>query len=163
MGLKSLQGVAGMLMLAAVGCAGGRPAHDFSALADHSAAPPSQIYAKVVQTAQALLGTPYRYGGTTPQGFDCSGFLYYVYRNAAGVTLPRVTHEQITRGKAVSIAELRPADLVYFRIGRKKLHAGIYLGGGHFIHAPSSGGHVNVQRLTLDYWATRYLGARRLL
>lgn len=163
MGLKCIQYVAGLLMLAAVGCAGGRPAHDFRALSDDATHPPSRVHAQVVQTAQSLLGTPYRYGGMTPKGFDCSGFLYYVYRKAAGITLPRITHEQVKRGKAVSLDDLQPADLVYFRIGKEKLHAGIYLGGGRFIHAPSSGGKVNIQRLTLDYWAAHYLGARRVL
>lgn len=118
---------------------------------------------EILQTARSLIGTPYRFGGTTPKGFDCSGFIGYVYQKAARRALPRTTAELARTGRAISLAELRPADLVYFEIERKSLHAGIYIGDGKFIHAPSSKGKVNIQRLDLDYWRSRYLGARRVL
>jgi cell wall-associated NlpC family hydrolase len=118
----------------------------------------------VIGTAKALLGTPYKYGGTTPKGFDCTGYVRYVFQHAAGVSLPRTSIDQIQAGKPLPSTHAQPGDLVYFRIDRKKdLHLGIYLGEGRFIHAPSSGGVVNVQSLEKDYWRTRFLGARRVL
>jgi cell wall-associated NlpC family hydrolase len=117
----------------------------------------------VIGTAQALLGTPYRFGGSTPAGFDCSGFVGYVFQRAAHLTLPRETHKIVLSGKPVSVTELAPADLVYFKIEHQEpLHVGIYIGGGKFIHAPSTRGRVNVQHLDRDFWRDRYLGARRL-
>lgn len=146
------------------GCAGASPRPDFSVLTHRSGGDLSESQRLVVQTARSLLGTPYRYGGSTPAGFDCSGFVTYVYRNAAALELPRMTHDLARSGRPVSVDQLRPADLVYFKIERQKpLHVGIYLGAGRFIHSPSSGGKVNVQRLDVEYWETRYLGARRVV
>lgn len=162
-GLK--EGVAGLAVVALVGCAGApppKPASPTPFTHTPQAATPAQ--AQVIKTALSLLGTPYRYGGTTPAGFDCSGFVYYVYRTAAGVELPRATQGLIQIGRPIEAADLQPADLVYFKIeNQKPLHAGIYLGEGKFIHAPSSKGQVNIQSLGLDYWKERYLGARRVL
>ena len=145
-----------------VSCASPQPIHDFSLLASKSVKPATATHAKVIKIARTLLGTPYLYGGMTPNGFDCSGFIYYVYRKGAGIALPRVTHRQIEAGKPVAISALRIADIVYFKIGRTTYHTGIYIGKGKFIHAPSSRGNVNIQQLTTNYWATRYLGARRI-
>jgi len=146
------------------GCAGSPTRTDFSQLPrndEHSVTPTQK---DVIGTAQALLGTPYRFGGTTPKGFDCSGFVGYVFLQAAHLTLPRETYRMVLAGKPVSVAELAPADLVYFKIdSQKPLHVGIYIGDGKFIHAPSTRGRVNVQHLDRDFWRTRYLGARRLI
>jgi cell wall-associated NlpC family hydrolase len=126
--------------------------------------PVSDVRKRVVDTATALLGTPYRFGGSTPTGFDCTGYVKYVFQKAAGVSLPRTSIEQIQSGEPLLPSRTEPGDLVYFRIDRKKdLHLGIYLGGGRFIHAPSSGGAVNIQSLEKEYWRTRFLGARRVL
>jgi probable lipoprotein NlpC len=142
------------------GCAGSPPRPDFGD-ASHGKTP---LQRDVIQTARGLLGTPYKYGGTTPAGFDCSGFVNYVYRTAAGLSLPRMTHDLVRSGKPIRAGRLQPADLVYFKIEHQKpLHVGIYLGGGTFIHAPSARGKVNIQRLDQDYWRDRYLGARRVL
>lgn len=146
------------------GCAGAPVRPDFLPLRGDSERLSKSVQRDVIQTAQSLLGTPYKYGGTTPRGFDCSGFVNYVFRNGAGVALPRETHALVRAGKPVSGAQLRPADLVYFKIERQKsLHVGIYIGDGKFIHSPSTRGKVNIQRLNKDYWKDRYLGARRLL
>lgn len=146
------------------GCAGNPPRADFSRHPkdDERSFTPAQ--SEVIKTARSLLGRPYRFGGTTPEGFDCSGFVGYVYRRAARLALPRETHELVHSGKPVSVAEIAPADLVYFKIEHQKpLHVGIYIGDGKFIHAPSARGHVNIQNLGEEYWRDRYLGARRLL
>jgi cell wall-associated NlpC family hydrolase len=142
----------------------GRPGLDYDALMASPARPVSDVRKQVIETATALAGTPYKFGGTTPAGFDCTGYVRYVFREAAGLTLPRTSIDQIQQGAPLSPTQLQPGDLVYFRIDRKKdLHLGIYLGDGRFIHAPSSGGVVNVQSIGKDYWRTRFLGARRVL
>lgn len=154
----------GLLMVAVVGCAGGHTRPSVSTLPSEAEQHVTLAQERVIKTAHSLLGTPYRYGGTTPEGFDCSGFLFYVYRTAVGIELPRSTHDLIQVGQPVSVTDLRPADLVYFKIERQKpLHAGIYIGEGKFIHAPSTSGKVNIQNLTQDYGQQRYLGARRVL
>ena len=119
---------------------------------------------RVTERAVSFLGTPYRYGGTTPKGFDCSGFIQYVYKISINIGLPRLAREQARTGKSVSAKELRPADIVHFKIkGQRSPHVGIYLGKGNFIHAPSSGGRVNIQNIHSKYWRKLYRGARRII
>ncbi len=120
---------------------------------------------RVVKTAYRFLGTPYRFGGATPEeGFDCSGYVAYVFSKSVGLVLPHYTGAQIKEGRPVPGDRLLPADLVFFRIShRQPLHVGIYLGGNRFIHAPSQDGEVSVERLDHPYWKPRYRTARRLL
>src|SRR3569832_1112375 len=119
---------------------------------------------KIVRAARNLIGVPYRFGGMTPSGFDCSGYVAYVYKLSIGRNLPRRTAEQIKFGKAISPAKVGPGDLLYFWIEEEKiLHVGIYIGGDRFIHAPSSRGEVSIQRLHDRYWSERYRGARRVI
>lgn len=153
-----------LLLATFAACAGGRASRsDFSAL-ERNEAPPTPLQKEIVRTARSLLGVPYRYGGTTPAGFDCSGFVDYVYRKAAGTALPRTADQLSRSGDSITLEELRPADLVYFKIEHQNdLHMGIYIGKGKFIHAPSAKGKVNIQRLAADYWRERYLGARRII
>lgn len=122
--------------------------------------------ADVAFRALGLVGTPYRSAGTDPAvGFDCSGFVVYVYRDVLGLQLPRTTHAQYdfpsrhTRRNA-----LATGDLVFFDTsGRGVSHVGIYVGEGRFVHAPNRGGHVRLDHLDDRYWKQRYLGARRVL
>jgi cell wall-associated NlpC family hydrolase len=116
----------------------------------------------VAAAAQALLGTPYRSGGAGVDGFDCSGFVQYVFAEA-GAAVPRSVREQWQSGEGVDDGDLRPGDLVFFAIdGREVSHVGIALDGGTFVHAPSAHGVVRVEHLDADYWAKRYVGARRI-
>ncbi|TXH97068.1 MAG: peptidoglycan endopeptidase [Pseudomonas sp.] len=121
----------------------------------------------VVISAIGLEGTPYRYGGNTPEGgFDCSGLIGYVYQHAAGIRLPRSTREMINlRVPSVGRGDLQSGDLVFFATsgGSRVSHAGIYVGGGRFVHAPSSGGTVRLDDLTQSYWQKSYLGAKRVM
>ena len=131
------------------------------------AKPVTETRSRVVKQARLLLGTPYKYGGRSPAGFDCTGFVQYVFDRAAAVSLPRRSVEQIQAGKPVLPREIQPGDLVYFKIEEDRspnsLHIGIYLGKGRFIHAPSTNGVVNTQSLGDDYWRTRFLGGRRIV
>jgi cell wall-associated NlpC family hydrolase len=114
-------------------------------------------------TAMSLRGAPYRDGGVDPStGFDCSGFVQYVY-GQYGVALPRQVHDQFTVGKKVDRDQLQPGDLVFFStVAPGASHVGIMIGGDQFIHAPSERGVVRVDSLTLQYWATRFIGAKRV-
>ena len=128
------------------------------------AQPASGGAAELVLGAIGLIGTPYRHGGERPDsGFDCSGLVRYVARDALGVELPRQA-EAISRvGVEVGPRQLRPGDLVFFNtLGRPYSHVGLYVGDGQFVHAPARRGRVRLERLTLPYWAARYDGARRL-
>ena len=119
----------------------------------------------VAMQALAHLGTPYRAGGLSPQtGFDCSGLVAYVYREGAGLALPRNTLDLSQLGEPIARAALRPGDLVFYNTQRREYsHVGISLGEDRFIHAPSSGGEVRVENLRAGYWMRRYNGARRVI
>jgi cell wall-associated NlpC family hydrolase len=111
--------------------------------------------------AMGLVGTPYRYGGNTPEtGFDCSGLIGYVVKSRAGVAPPRTVAQLAGFGQPVSAGELRTGDLVIFGAGRP-FHAGIYVGEGRFVHAPSTGGTVRLDRLNNAYWARQPTAFRR--
>ena len=105
----------------------------------------------IVDYAYQFLGTPYVWAGTSPSGFDCSGFTQYVFRNAAGVSLPRTTYEQINVGTPVAYSDLQPGDLVFPHTG----HVGIYVGNGQMIHAPSTGDVIKVSSVYKFYTARR--------
>ncbi len=105
----------------------------------------------VISYARQYLGTPYVYGGTSPSGFDCSGFVQYVYRNAAGISLPRTTYDQIGVGSRVSQDQLQPGDLVFPDTG----HVGIYIGGGQMIHASKPGDVVKISSVWAFYAGVR--------
>ena len=115
----------------------------------------------VTIAAVGLVGTPYRYGGNTPEsGFDCSGLIGYVYRSRAGVSPPRTVAQLDEFGKAISRSDLRVGDLVVFGRGTPT-HAGIYVGEGRFVHAPSSGGTVRLDSLGSKYWSRQPTAYRR--
>ncbi len=131
------------------------------------AMPASGVAENVLMHAIGLVGTPYRWGGNTPDsGFDCSGLIGYVYRNGAGLNLPRTTREMNALPvPQVGRAQLRSGDLLFFATGgdRQVSHAGIYVGDGRFVHAPRTGGTVRLEALDSLYWQRTYLGARRVL
>ncbi len=114
----------------------------------------------IIRTARDYLGVPYRYGGTTPGGFDCSGFVMYVFRKN-GYAMPRGTTAQFREGRRIGLREARPGDLVFFNTGgRKRIsHVGIYAGRGRFIHAPSTGKKVSYAEMDNRYWRKRFVGA----
>ena len=116
----------------------------------------------VLDAAESRLGAPYRYGGAGPDAFDCSGLVTYAYRQL-GVAVPRTAAQQFAAATPVPRSELRPGDLVFFRLdGRDVSHVGIYAGDERFVHAPQSGGSVRMARLDEEYFRRRYAGAGRL-
>ena len=117
---------------------------------------------RVIANSMQYLGVPYVFGGTTPSGFDCSGYVRYVFANA-GIYLPRTADAQYECGYAVSTSELVPGDLVFFSTYEAgPSHVGIYLGEGNFINASSSQG-VSIASLHSSYWGSCYIGARRVM
>ena len=116
----------------------------------------------VLQAAESRLGAPYRYGGAGPDAFDCSGLVTYAYRQL-GVFVPRTAAQQFAAAAPVPRGDLRPGDLVFFRLdGREVSHVGIYAGDDRFVHAPQSGGQVRMASLDDDYFRQRFAGAGRL-
>ncbi len=120
---------------------------------------------EVVAIGKKYIGTPYRYGGASPKGFDCSGFVYYVHKQM-GVTIGRGATSQMAYGTYVAKSDLQPGDIVFFRDTRRArsgaTHSGIYVGNNKFIHSPTSGRTVCIESLSLNYYAKYYISARRI-
>lgn len=119
----------------------------------------------ILMRAIGLVGTPYRYGGNTPDsGFDCSGLVHYVFRDMLDLRLPRTSRELAAiQGPKIPAERLAPADLVFFGNRGEVTHVGIYVGEGRFVHAPRTGGTVRLDRLDGPYWRDHYTGAKRVL
>ncbi|SEI42370.1 C40 family peptidase [Achromobacter sp. NFACC18-2] len=121
---------------------------------------------RVVQAGLEAIGTPYSWGGDDADGFDCSGLVLYVFREIAGLELPRTARAQRSEGhKVAAKKELRPGDLVFFATRGRGVtsHVGIYIGQNKFVHAPRRGTKVRVDDMKSAYWSKRYLGARAYL
>ena len=127
-----------------------------------SRASSTAIVRRIVQSGLNLTGVPYVFGGTSPGGFDCSGFVRYVF-SGSGIALPRTADAQFEAGEPVSLSRLQPGDLVFYTTyAEGPSHNGIYIGDGKFVHASSSRGVV-VDRMDSGYWKARYYGARRIV
>ena len=112
--------------------------------------------------SMGLIGTPYKWGGsTTSTGFDCSGMIQFVYKNALGVSLPRTARDMAAASRKIPDSRLKAGDLVFFNTGgaNKYSHVGLYIGNGEFIHAPSSGKTIKTEKLSSPFYAKNYLGA----
>ena len=123
---------------------------------------PVTLGQQIASQALSYVGTPYVWGGESPDGFDCSGLAYYVFKKY-GYQLPRRAQDQMTAGRSISRRELQPGDLVFFRIGQGSIHVGIYTGDGRFVHAPQKGKKVELQSLENAWYRRRYHTARRVL
>ncbi len=155
--------IAFVLVLAALGCS--RPLATLEAAGGPSIVERSEIQSslsrsqRIVAIAKKHLGARYAWGGSSPAGFDCSGFVMYVYAHV-GVSLPHNAAKQYQHGALVTRERLEPGDAVFFD---GLHHDGIYIGGGLFIHARRSGGGVMISGLDESWYRTRWVGARRLL
>ena len=120
---------------------------------------------EVVLRGLSFLDIPYRFGGTTrDRGLDCSGLVQKVFAESLGMTLPRTTRGQSQSGVKIARKELTPGDLVFFNTRRRAFsHVGIYVGNDRFLHAPSKGGKVRIEKLSVPYWNKRFNGARRVI
>jgi len=117
----------------------------------------------IINTAKSYLGVPYVWGGTTPDGFDCSGFIQYVF-DKHGITLPRVTADQYKAGTSISKSDLIPGDLIFFETYKAgPSHVGIYIGNNQFIHASSGKGEVTISNHTSAYYTEHYIGCIRVI
>jgi cell wall-associated NlpC family hydrolase len=148
-----------------VGCASAPPPEPPPLPRPRSDASPSDTRAAIVDTARSMLGTRYRYGGSSPkEGFDCSGLVVYSYRRAGLDGLPRTARDLERRARPVPLDELQPGDLLFFRpTGNKISHVAVYEGNRHFIHAPSNGKGVERVRFDHVYWGPLIKHAGRLL
>lgn len=154
-----------LLALGLGGCATnqnlGAPGEDVDPAPNHTPDPAQAETAQQLwQVFERYEGTPYRYGGTTPEGFDCSGFILTAYREALNLQLPRTTSQMLSAGNVVNRSQLQPGDLVFFNIRGKEQHAGIYMGSNRFIHSSTS---IGVTQSSMDgyYWKDRFTQARR--
>jgi cell wall-associated NlpC family hydrolase len=118
----------------------------------------------LISTAVGLMGIPYLRGGNSAEsGFDCSGFVRYIYKETIGLVLPRSADQQANTTQKIDRSELKPGDLVFFNTMRRTFsHVGIYLGEGKFIHSPRSGASVRIEDMRIPYWNVRFDGARRV-
>ncbi|MFB4160984.1 S-layer homology domain-containing protein [Geomicrobium sp. JSM 1781026] len=132
--------------------------------ADYTPASASSAASEVIAEGKKHLGTPYRFGGTSPSGFDCSGYLVYIFDRALDQDIPRTAAAQSNAGQSVSKSNLQPGDLVFFNTsGSGVSHSGMYIGGGDMIHSASSRGVSIVSINDPYYWGSRYVGAQRVL
>lgn len=119
----------------------------------------------LIAKAKTLIGLPYRFGGTSPvSGFDCSGFMQYIFKQTAGISLPRRSEEMASSGHYVSRDQLQAGDMVFFKThGSNISHVGMYIGDNQFIHAPRTGKSIEITSLGNSYWAKTFVTARRVL
>ena len=122
--------------------------------------PIGTVHSDVAEIARQMIGTPYRYGGRTPDGFDCSGLVYFSYHQA-GISVPRSSKEQLKATTPIDLEEAQPGDLLFFRNRLKVSHVAIYLGDGRFVHAPSTGKQVSVASMDNSYYREHFVRAGR--
>ena len=129
---------------------------------DKEAPAQDNVFDKVASVAKNLIGTKYKFGGISPvTGFDCSGFVKYVFSEGAGIKLPRGSRDMRTLGKAVDLKSLKPGDLLFFKLNSS--HVGIYIGENRFVHAPRTGRSVTIDSVLDSSFSNKIVGARRLV
>ena len=156
-----MKGLVPILLALAAGCASAP--NQAPVASAGSTRPTAELSDQAAMHAARMVGKPYKFGGSSPRaGFDCSGLVMYSYRQA-GLSLPHSTERQRATSRLVKVAELRRGDLLFFnQEGKKHGHVAIYVGGGKFVHAPSSGKSVRSDRLDNPYWKKHLTEARRI-
>lgn len=135
--------------------------HDISVTPESEHNETGPLRTRILMQYQQWKGTHYRWGGTTHNGVDCSALMQHLFRDAAHLSLPRTTGEQIHRGVKVEALSLEAGDLVFFQTGQHRRHVGVYIGDNQFIHASTRQG-VTVSDLSDDYWQSHFITARRV-
>ena len=124
---------------------------------------PAPVRDSIVKSALSLVGTPYRYGGSSTKGFDCCGFVMYVYA-LNHISVPRTSREQFSSAKPIDLDDIQKGDLLFYRINSKAIsHVGIYIGDGQFVHSSVPGSYVRVERIDQEYWEKYFAGAATFL
>jgi cell wall-associated NlpC family hydrolase len=164
--MKTALALVVVLLMVLAGCSSTPRSGDTTTARGSSVDMPSRLTLEeandVTLYAISLVGTPYRYGGNTPEsGFDCSGLIGHVYKSRAGVAAPRTVAALVDWGQPVSAQALRSGDLVVFTQNGVSSHAGIYVGEGRFVHAPSKGGEVRLEPLSAKHWSRLQISYRR--
>ena len=136
--------------------------YDDSYSSGSSSSSSTSLGTQIANYGMSFVGYPYVYGGTSPSGFDCSGFVQYIYRQF-GYSINRTATAQLANGYYVSYDSLIPGDLVFFGSGSSASHVGMYIGGGEFVHAANSRSGVKISSLSESWYAARYIGARRIV
>lgn len=153
------------IALCLAGCAGGAPERHartvFEPQPSTATAATTSTGARAAAVAYRQVGEPYRYGGSAPGGFDCSGLVHYAYQQV-GLRTPRTTAQLWENTRGVERHRLRAGDILFFEIDGKPSHVGLYLGDGRFVHAPSSGKQVSVQTLDADFYQHAFIRGGRL-
>jgi cell wall-associated NlpC family hydrolase len=157
----ALAGILAMTLAACVSAPPNAPSIG-SGSANSSTTAPATPRTEMVRVALSMLGQPYRYGGAAPGGFDCSGLVQYA-ANGAGIYMPRTAREQLRAGVQVSRTGLRAGDLVFMHLAHKELHVGMVIDDNNFVHAPSAGAQVRIDRLSAPPYAKGFLSARRIV
>jgi cell wall-associated NlpC family hydrolase len=117
---------------------------------------------RIADLAKSLVGSPYKYGGESPNGFDCSGLVFYIHKKV-GLQTPRTSLQQFKAAKTIPLQKLQHGDLIFFKLTRTQVsHVGIYIGNGRFIHAPQSGKKVKATYVNDQYWKTKIVSGGRL-
>ena len=167
-GVAAARGLVAGLSLALAGCFQGATAPepqfggDFPVLGPPGAAEttPDPVRSRIVFTALQMVGVPYRYGGESPDGFDCSGLVQFAYRSA-GISVPRTSRDQLQASAPVTLAEASAGDLLFFH-SKDFSHVGIYLGQGRFVHAPATGMNVSIASFNDAYYRRNFVRAGRI-
>lgn len=156
-----------LLMLALGAVAHAAPERDEAPAARHEqklTEPGEEMMGDLMLQAMSLMGIAYRFGGNNPnQGFDCSGFIRYIFQKSVGINLPRTASEQAQTGRPIARSDIQPGDVLFFNTrGFAYSHNALYLGNGKFIHAPRTGKNIEIANLSSSYWSSRFNGARRM-
>lgn len=158
--MKSVKAFLAMGLIVLAGCTS--TPHKAPLAASGATRPTAELGGQAADNALRMVGRPYRYGGASPSGFDCSGLVLYSYKQA-GLALPHGTDKQRSLSRAIKVADLRRGDLLFFnQEGKKYGHVAIYVGNSAFVHAPSSGKSVRRDRLDSPYWKKHLSEARRV-
>ncbi len=161
-GTTALQVLTAALALSLAGCFQGAtvPEPPAAAVGAGEDRVPDPLRSRIVFTALQMVGVPYRYGGATPEGFDCSGLVQYAYRSA-GLAVPRTSRDQFRASAPVQVTDAGPGDLLFFQ-SKDYSHVGIYLGEGRFVHAPNSGRTVEIGSLNQPYYRRNFVRAGKM-